>query len=83
MSIIKDNYNRSKITRLIVNKRYQFETMVFHSYFINMKLVPISLRARVCNACELVVFARSLCILCIQRLSRDLNRQARAKSVLS
>jgi len=82
MYIIKDNYQRSKIIRLIVNKLYQSEMMVFHSYLINIKLVHIPLMARVCNACEPVIFARFLCILCIQRLSRGISKQDRSKSVL-
>ena len=83
MPIIKDNYQRSKITRLIVNKRYKSEMMVLRSSFINMKSVHIPLMARDCNACELVFFTRFLCIQCIQRLSKGINKQARSKSVLS
>jgi len=82
MSIKKDNYQRSKITRLIVNKRYKSEMMVLRSSFINMKSVRTPLRVMVCNACELVGFTRFLCILCIQRLSRGINKQVRSKSVL-
>ena len=82
MPIIKDNYQRSKITRLIVNKRYKSEMMVLRSSFINMKSVRIHLMAWVFKACELVFFARFLCTLCIQRLSKGISKQARSKSVL-